>query len=230
MGIQKMYDIVFIGYKEKEKEQNWQKLLDRYPMAKRVDGVKGLHQAHIKGAKMCFTKMFWIVDADAVILDNFDFSYEAEPWDEDMVHVWRCVNPINDLVYGYGGVKLFPVTKTIEMDISRPDMTTSISDKFKLMPQVSNVTAFNTDPFNTWKSAFRECTKLASKVIDKQKNDETEKRLDIWCTIGADKPYGENAIAGAKLGRQYGYENRGNVEALYKINDFQWIREQYEKH
>ena len=123
-----------------------------------------------------------------------------------------------------------PVTKTIEMDISRPDMTTSISDKFKLMPQVSNVTAFNTDPFNTWKSAFRECTKLASKVIDKQKNDETEKRLDIWCTIGADKPYGENAIAGAKLGRQYGYENRGNVEALYKINDFQWIREQYEKH
>ena len=133
MGIQKMYDIVFIGYKEKEKEQNWQKLLDRYPMAKRVDGVKGLHQAHIKGAKMCFTKMFWIVDADAVILDNFDFSYEAEPWDEDMVHVWRCVNPINDLVYGYGGVKLFPVTKTIEMDVGRPDMTTSISDKFKLI-------------------------------------------------------------------------------------------------
>ena len=225
-----MYDIVFIGYKEKEKEKNWQKLLSKYPMAKRVDGVKGLHQAHITGAKMCWTKMFWIVDADADILDNFDFTYDPGPWDEDVVHVWRCINPINDLVYGYGGVKLFPVDKTIEMDVTRPDMTTSISSKFKLMPQVSNITAFNTDPFNTWKSAFRECTKLASKVIDKQKSDETEKRLDIWCTVGADKTYGEYAIAGAKLGRQYGYENQGNEEALYKINDFQWIREQYEKH
>ena len=31
--------------------------------------------------------------------------------------------------------------------------------------QVSNITAFNTDPFNTWRSAFRECTKLASAII-----------------------------------------------------------------
>jgi len=225
-----MYDCVFISYKETNKEENWKKLSSRFPMCKRVDGVQGIHQAHIVGAKLCNTNMFWIVDGDAVLTDEFDMSYVADSWDEDIVHVWRCQNPVNGLVYGYGGVKLFPRLLTIKMDTNRTDMTTSISDKFKLMPQVSNVTAFNTDPFNTWKSAFRECTKLASKVIDKQKNDETEKRLDIWCTIGADKQYGENAIAGAKLGRQYGYENRGNVEALYKINDFQWIREQYEKH
>ena len=96
------------------------------------------------------------------------------------------------------------------------------------MPQVSNVTAFNTDPFNTWKSAFRECTKLASKVIDKQKNEETEKRLDIWCTTGQEKQHGKFAIAGAKLGREYGYKNRENIEALYKINDFHWIRDKFD--
>ena len=69
-----MYDIVFIGYNEKYKDKNWKRLTDRFPMAKRVDGVKGLHQAHIKGAKMCWTKMFWIVDADALILDNFNLT------------------------------------------------------------------------------------------------------------------------------------------------------------
>ena len=50
-----MYDIVFIGYKEEQKEQNWQNLLHRFPTAKRVDGVRGLHQAHIKGATMCLS-------------------------------------------------------------------------------------------------------------------------------------------------------------------------------
>jgi len=229
MVIQRMYDIVFIGYKEKEKEENWQKALSRFPMLKRVDNVKGLRQAHIVGAKMCWTKMFWIIDADAIILDNFDFSYLPESWDEDMVHVWRCINPINDLVYGYGGVKLFPRIKTIEMDMTSPDMTTSISSKFMLMPQVSNVTAFNTDPYNTWKSAFRECTKLSSKIIDNQKNEETEERLDIWCTIGIKKPHGKYAIAGANAGREYGYKNRGNIEALNKINDFNWIKKQYDR-
>ena len=87
------------------------------------------------------------------------------------------------------------------MDLSKPDMTTSITDKFKAMDTISNITAFNTDPFNTWKSAFRECCKLSSKVIDRQKNQETEDRLDIWCTVGADKPYGKHAILGAKAGR-----------------------------
>ena len=51
-----MYDIVFISYKEAYAEDNWNLLKSRFPTAKRVDGVKGIHQAHIKAAKKCFTK------------------------------------------------------------------------------------------------------------------------------------------------------------------------------
>ena len=79
---------------------------------------------------------------------------------------------------------------------------------FKAMPTISNVTAFNTDPFNTFKSAFRECTKLAAKVIDKQKDHETEQRLNVWCSVGSDKGFGEYAIAGAIAGREYGEANK----------------------
>ena len=174
--------------------------------------------------------MFWIVDADAVIVDDFDFEYFVERWDRDAVHVWRSQNPINNLVYGYGGVKLFPRQLTIDMDLSKPDMTTSITNKFKAMDTISNITAFNTDPFNTWKSAFRECCKLAAKVIDRQKNQETEDRLDIWCTVGVDKPHGKHAILGAKAGREYGYNNKGNIAALQKINDFDWLIKYYNEY
>jgi hypothetical protein len=103
-------------------------------------------------------------------------------------------------------------------------MTTSISDKFKAIKLVSNITSFNTDPFNTWKSAFRECAKLSSKVIDRQKDDETTFRLNAWCNIGADREYGNYSIAGAIAGKLYGEANKGNLDALKKINDFDWLK------
>ena len=219
-----MYDIVFISYQEPNADENYEALKKKFPMAKRVHGVKGIHQAHIAAAKKCFTKMFWVVDADALIVDNFNFDYEVDKYNLETVHVWRSQNPINDLVYGYGGIKLFPRKLTINMDISKTDMTTSISSKFKAVNEISNITAFNTDPFNTWKSAFRECAKLSSKIIDRQKNEETEQRLETWCTVGSDRRYGNYAIAGANAGRKFGLSD--NVD-LKLINDFDWLKEQF---
>lgn len=223
-----MYDIVLISYNEPNADKNWTKLKSEYPMAKRVHGVKGIHNAHIEAAKKSLTEMFWVVDADAEIVDSFDFSYKVDDKNLKTVHVWRSLNPVNGLEYGYGGVKLLPRKMTINMDKSKPDMTTSISSSFLAVQQISNITAFNTDEFSTWKSAFRECCKLSSRIIDRQKDDETTKRLQTWCTVGSDKPYGDFAIAGAKAGAKYGIENKGNMEMLKMINDFDWLKDQFD--
>jgi len=222
-----MYDIVFISYQEPNANINWELLKNRFPFAKRVHGVKGIHQAHIAAAAKCFTDMIWVVDGDAVVLDSFDFDYV--PQDTEYVFVWRSKNPVNDLEYGNGGIKLLPRLMTLNMDTSKPDMTTSISTKFKPIKIVSNITTFNTDPFNTWKSAFRECCKLSSAVIDRQKQDETETRLHTWCTAGKDKSFGSYAIKGATAGALYGTENKGNIDALKMINDFDWLKKQFEE-
>ena len=225
-----MYDIVFISYNEAYAEENWNKLKSRFPTAKRVDGVKGIHQAHIKAAKKCFTKMFWVVDADAQLVDDFNFDYEVDDYNLETVHVWRSINPINDLQYGYGGVKLLPRKLTVNMDTSKPDMTTSISNKFCAVDKVANITAFNTDPYSTWRSAFRECAKLSSKTIQGQVNDETDERLYIWTTVGRDRKFGEFSISGAIAGRKYGAANRNNEDALKLINDYDWLHEQFSRH
>ena len=223
----KPYDVVFISYAEPNADENYENLKKKVPNAKRIHGVKGIHQAHIEAAKLCDTPMVWIVDGDAEIVDDFNFDYQVPAWQYNHVHVWRSKNPINGLVYGYGGVKLFPKELTVNMDTSKPDMTTSISDKFVAVKEISNITGFNTGEFETWKSAFRECCKLSSKVIDRQKDDETERRLKVWCSIGRDKPFGEYAISGARAGMAYGSENKDNVSALKKINDFDWLKEQF---
>lgn len=228
----KPYDIVFISYNEPNADDNYKLLCKKYPNAKRVHGVKGIHQAHIKAAKIVDTEMFWVVDGDAQLIDGFDFDYQIAHYDVDgkrTVHVWRSFNPINNLVYGYGGVKLLPTKLTKNMDVTKTDMTTSISNKFKGIESMSNTTSFNTDPFNTWKSAFRECVKLSSRIIDRQKDDETEFRLDAWCTRGEDKSFGKYAIAGAIAGREYGSKHSDNQLALAKINDFDWLESQFIK-
>jgi hypothetical protein len=104
----RLYDVVFISYNEANAEENYLRLLDKCPRATRVHGVKGIHNAHIKAAQMCSTDMIWVVDGDAVIEDDFNFDLVMSSYDIDCVHVWSSRNPINNLEYGNGGVKLLP--------------------------------------------------------------------------------------------------------------------------
>ena len=46
--------------------------------------------------------------------------------------------------------------------------------------------------------------------------------------MGEDRPYGEYAIRGAEKGADYGRTNRDNTQALKKINDFEWLKEQFD--
>ena len=136
-------------------------------------------------------------------------------------------NPINDLIYGYGGLKLFPKKNLLAVEEFKVDMTTSIGAKFVPKFEIANTTAFNTDPFNTWRSGFRECTKLASNIIDHNKQVDDAYRLEVWCTRGENRRYGDYAILGAQQGRDFGTHYKGNTEALRKINDWQWLKETF---
>jgi hypothetical protein len=224
------FDIIFISYQEPNADENWEKLKNRFPWAKRIHGVKGIHQAHKAAAEISNTCMFWTVDGDAIIDDDFNFEYHVPVWDRKNVYVWKSQNPINDLVYGYGGVKLLPKQLVLDMGLDSVDMTTSIGDSFNSMPTVSNITSFNTDPFNTWKSAFRECVKLSSKTIDGQVDNETQERLDIWCSVGEDNLFGNYAIGGARYGREFGERFQNDKNMLSKINDWQWLNDEFNKH
>jgi hypothetical protein len=219
-----MYDIIFISYNEPNADENFAKLKLRFPLAKRVHGINGIHQAHIAAAKKAFTKMFWVVDGDAVILDSFNFNYIVDEYNLNTVHVWRSQNPVNGLEYGYGGVKLLPRHLTLTMDTTTTDMTMNISTQFKAVEELSNITAFNTDKFSAWRSAFRECCKLAA-----INNTESTARLYQWCQLNTHAQYGEYAYSGALAGNRYGRENAGNNPALSLINDFDWLMNQFEQ-
>ena len=222
-----MYDIIFISNNEPNSDENWSLITKRFPLSKRINGIKGIHNAHITASNKALTKMFWAVDGDARILESFNFDYEVPEYDLDIVHIFHSRNPVNQLEYGYGAVKLLPKKLTQTMPTNTMDMTLGISSKIKIIEQVSNITHFNVDEFSTWRSAFRECVKLTLNVLKKRDNDESLRRLDIWCEIGLDQPFGKYCIQGAREGKNYALVNFENLQALKLFNDFEWLKERF---
>jgi hypothetical protein len=222
-----MYDIIFISNNEPNADENWEILRSRFVLAKRINDVKGIHNAHILAAKSSFTKMFWVVDGDARVLEEFKFEYVVPEYDLDCVHIFHSRNPINDLVYGYGAVKLLPRRLTLDVDTTSLDMTLSINNKIKVIEQVSNITNFNVDEFSTWRSAFREAVKLTINVTNKKDNGESLERLSVWCSMGKGRPYGSYAVKGALAGKAYALANIENTDKLKLINDFEWLKERF---
>jgi len=222
------FDIIFMSYEEEEADINYRALKKRYPRAKRVDGVEGIFNAHKAASMIAGTHMFYVVDADAQIADDFDFSHYPNIYGRDCVYVWRSENPCNGLQYGWGGVKLFPTHRVRNADVWRVDFTTSIAKQFKAMPQVSNISAFNTDSFSSWRSGFREGAKLSSSIIEGANLNESKERLKTWTEIALPVPFAEEAREGAREGFEYGQTNLLHPDKLKLINDYKWLREQYE--
>jgi hypothetical protein len=213
-------DVIFISYNEPNAEANWKRVLEKAPHAKRVDGVEGIFNAHKAAAKIASTDMFYVVDGDAYLTDEWQFDFSPSIFDRDCAYVWNSRNPVNDLVYENGGVKLFPRSVLRKKrKWTTLDMFTTISNKIKVVDDVSNITAFNTDEFSTWRSAFRECVKLYTV------NQMT--KLNVWLTIGEDKPFGKYAVAGATAGYQFAMKHKNNQQILNNINDYRWLEEQF---
>jgi hypothetical protein len=221
------FDIFMISYHEAEADENFQKLKNRFKDAQHVKNVEGIGNAHKRVGELAKTEMVYIVDADADIMGDFSFDY-IPPMSKrkNTTYVWSARNPVNGLEYGYGGVKLFPKVQLLDLGHELPDYTTSASF-YQPISDVSNITRFNKDPYRTWRSAFRECVKLASSVNPNQKQKETDERLETWCTTDVGARFGRYCLKGALEGKEYGIANKDDNEALVKINDFEWLREQF---
>jgi MoaA/NifB/PqqE/SkfB family radical SAM enzyme len=216
-------DVIFISYKESNAEENWQRVLQKAPWAKRVTGVEGIFNAHKAAAKLATTDMFFVVDGDAYLTDEWQFNFQPGIFDRDCAYVWHSSNPVNDLTYGYGGVKLFPRKALIKVKSwNTLDLFATVASKLKVVDTVSNITAFNTDEYSTWRSAFREVVKLCNAIKKDPTDKDASLRLDRWKTVGLDKPYGNYALAGAASAVAF-FDKNFNTPQLQQINNGEWL-------
>ena len=216
----KPYDIVLITYAQNNAHELLEALPDESILVSDVDGIFNAHQ---QASNSVSSSMFWVVDGDADVVEDFDFSYIPDVYDQDVTHVWNSTNPVTGDTYGYGGVKLFNTNQVRGATTWGIDFTTGLGKRFKVMPEVACVTRFNTDAYSTWRSAFRECVKLATST-----DADAQQRLGAWLNA-TEGDYWQSAVAGANAGNDYAGRNRGNTVALELINDYAWLEDQWTK-
>jgi hypothetical protein len=209
------YDVFFLSHDEPLADSHWQRLQQLAPHARRIDGIDGIRNAHRQCARLARTSLFFVVDADNEVLD-FDFRIRIPVYDQAYVHVWRAMNPVNNLIYGWGGIKLFPRKLLLDEAVMPLDMTSSFP--MKIVEQIGSITRFNTSGFDAWRSAFRECVKLS--VVD---TIESRERLHIWCSV-ANGDFAEDCLRGAREGHDFARTHPADVG---RINDWAWLRARY---
>ena len=221
------FDICFISYHEAEADRNFQSIVTKYPEARHIRNIKGIENAYKEAGRTSSTEMVWIVDADAVILDHFRFDFvPPKSKRKNTTYCWRARNPINGLEYGFGAVKLFSRKQLMTLGNKMPDFSTNVAF-FQPIDQVSNITAFNKDPYRTWRAAFRECAKLSSNIISNSRVEENQERLDAWMKIDNGARFGRYALRGARDGAEYGKLHSGSPNQLAMINDFDWLKQEF---
>ena len=234
-----MLDIFYLTYHDDFSKENFEQIKKLAGAGQRVINVAdidGIYNGHKECALQSETKHFFVVDGDAWVLDDFDFSYVPSETDEvypqtcsaQCTHVWRAVNPATGQVYGYGGVKLFArdafMHKAfIDAEFPGVDVTTEVAKRgYSYLPidEISNETRFATTPFNAWKSAFRETVKLASGVATQDRR----KRINEWRNPNQDVPYSKEIALGATMGENYGNYHIGDGDKLFRINNWSWLQ------
>ena len=77
---------MFLSYKETGSTDAYKRLTARFD-ATWIKDIEGIFNAHKHAANTVSSDMFWVVDADADISKDFDFSYIPDIYDEEVVHV-----------------------------------------------------------------------------------------------------------------------------------------------
>ena len=217
-------DVIFISNGEPMAEENWKNLLSIYPRAKHSQGVTGREAAYKAAARLSNTPWFYAVFAKTEVLSSFKFNFQPDRLQAPKHYIFHSRNPLNGLEYGAMNINLY--NRQLVLD-TIPGIDFTLSAAHEVVSICASISRFNTDPWITWRSAFREVLKLKQEV-DLGADVEIQYRLKVWC----EKAVGENAefcLAGSNDALEYYDQVSGNNDALRLSFDWEWLQNYYYK-
>ena len=218
-----MIPIYFLYNDESNADENLRRLRSKAAQAIDVKSVGTIFESHKHIASLCDQDKFYVVDGDCWIVDSFNFDKQIDLKSKS-VAVFRAKNPINGLVYGHGGIKLFSKDCFSAERLDRPDMTTTLADHYLKINILASEHRFNYSAYATWRTAFREAVKLSAGVIKNGNDIETKERLIMWSEAGNETQYGYFSIQGARQGIAYAKKDNADFTL---VNNFTWLEQQF---
>jgi len=216
----KPMDIVFLSYDEPSAGKYWQLLKNKYPRAKRIQGVKGRTQAYHAAAAMSETDYFFAVFPTIELDEGFDFTFQPDRLREACHYIFHAKNPVNGLEYGHRAVILY--NKRLCLSTIHPSLDFTLSQPHTVVPQLCGTSHFNQTPEISWRVAFREVLKLC----EMKPTVESTHRLKKWCELGEGE-YATLVQRGALDAVEYYKEVNGDKDALQLSYELDWLKERF---
>ncbi len=216
----KPMDIVFLSYDEPSAEAYWQVLKEKYPRAKRIQGVKGRTKAYHTAAMMSETDYFFAVFPTIELDDGFDFTFQPDRLREACHYIFHAKNPVNGLEYGHRAVIMY--NKHLCLSTIHPRLDFTLSQPHTVVPLLCGTSHFNQTPEISWRVAFREVLKLC----EMKPTVESQFRLKKWCELGKGQ-YALLAQRGALDAVEYYKEVNGDKDALQLSYELEWLKNKF---
>lgn len=227
-------DVVFISYDEPNKEDNWNKLINLIPQAKRIDSVKGFDRAHKKAASIAKTDFLVIIDGDNQ-LKSPSLKIPKDKLNPTWVLSFSSTNSVNALEYGNGGLKCWPkelllATQTHEAAQGPREVSDfCFTTPYYQMPAAPTWTMINKTPSQAFRAGYREGVKMCLKdgmPLSPEQSMSLEQalyadnlfRLKCWCELGRDVEHGHWAMLGARLGALHQLQTPSTVELIHNYD------------
>ena len=219
-------DIVYISYDETEAEKNYQTLLEHTKdlpnQIHRITGVDGMQNALKAASVISTTPWSYQVFAKTELNPNFRFDFTPDYLQIPKHYIFHCHNTSNDLVYGHMGIVMYNNKMVNESeDYSKLGLDFTMSFPVEVVPELSCYGNFATSPYQAWRTAFRETSKLAG-----DHSIESKYRLKTWCER-ASGDHAEWVLKGANDGVDFYLECNGELVQLKQAFDWLYLKQRF---
>jgi hypothetical protein len=216
-----LLDIVFIQNGEPNAAQNF-KRLNLHAGAKgnrlvAVNNINGRAAAYHAAAEASTTPWFFAVFGKLAIDLDFDWSWQPDRMQQAKHYIFHAGNPVNGLVYGHQAMIAY--NRQLVLDNPGVGLDFTLDSPHEVVPILSGIAHYDTSPWSSWRTAFREVLKLKASLPDV----ENEYRLTKWLDINSDEADPQWSRLGAEDAVEYYDEVGGDFDQLKKSYEWEWL-------
>ena len=215
-------DIIFFSNGEACADSNYEHLLSLNLPNRivRIDKVKGRVASQHAAANASNTPWYFLVNAKLKVRDDFDFNWQPNIYKSRRHYIFRATNPVNGLVYGHQAIVANNKKLTLNTVVRGLDFT--MDSPTEVVDINSGTSMYNSSPYDTWRTAFREMIKLCCNT-----DQDSIDRSSAWLNKG-DGDFGEYSKMGARDAVDYYNSVDGNMEKLMLSYDWEWLYQYYQ--
>ena len=214
-------DIVFIQNGEPNAAQNL-KRLSLSPGAKlnrlvTVNNINGRAAAYHAAAQASTTPWFFAVFAKLEVDIDFDWDWQPDRMQQAKHYIFHARNPCNGLVYGHQAMIAY--NRQLVLNNPGVGLDFTLDSPHEVVPILSGIAHYDTSPWSSWRTAFREVLKLRVSLPDV----ENEYRLNKWLDVNSDEADPQWSRLGAEDAVDYYDQVNGDFDQLKKSYEWEWL-------